>query len=232
MKTRLLFGSILPLTFLPIKVYSQTVKGQVFDVIAKRPIPGATVRNLKKKYLTLTDSAGNFALEAVLRDTLIVHALSYKDDTLVVGYSLNYKSFLAPKIQELNEVRVLTGGQSSMKLPVSPFHGQSMVYKYDYGGDELGGVVFRLWYWKKDDKKRQKKLRLDQETKADIEVGKLFTEGIVAKYLPLKSQDLKKFLNLYTPSSRHFKEFDSNLLLYLNHYYKIFVAEHKSSIQE
>ncbi|MGV3509978.1 MAG: hypothetical protein ACO1N7_11870, partial [Sphingobacteriaceae bacterium] len=123
---------------------------------------------------------------------------------IVLPNKEKYVITLQPSAHLLEEVNIKHLNLPPVELPPSPFHGQSMVYKYHYGGDEIGGVVFRVWYWKKDEKKRAKVLNLEREYKAQSEIKEIFSEGNLAGYLPLKGDELKLFIKLYTPAPKEY----------------------------
>lgn len=197
------------------------IKGQILDSITNKTIKSASITNLTRKFSTVSDTAGSFSIRASFGDSIMVHALSYINDTLVVSKD-NYIIALQPSAHLLEEVNIKHLNLPPIELPPSPFHGQSMVYKYHYGGEEIGGVVFRVWYWKKDEKKRAKELNLEREYKAQSEIKEIFSERNLAGYLPLRGDSLKLFIKLYTPTPKEYLAPDFDFLLYVNHSYKKF----------
>ena len=117
------------------------VKGQVLDSVTSKTIKSASITNLTRHFSTVSDTAGNFSIKASFGDSIVIHALSYINDTIVVTKE-KYVITLQPSAHLLEEVNIKHLNLPPIELPPSPFHGQSMVYKYHYGGDEIGGVVF------------------------------------------------------------------------------------------
>ena len=92
----------------------------------------------------------------------------------------------------------------------------------DDKGNYTGGVVFRFWYWKKDEHKKKK---LEQEQQADAayqRIAVVFCRDTVLKYLPLKNEEVSGFILRYTPGTEEFMSSGFNLALYLNKCYKAY----------
>lgn len=200
---------------------SQTrARGEVSDLATGAKIKFASVRNLNNGEYTVADSSGYFSIPAARGDRLEVHALSYVNDTVEVTNERILYAFLQRMTNVLNEVRILR--MKPLDLPVSAFHGQSMVYKRDYDEKEIGGVVFRIWYWKKDEKRRQKKEETIRNYEYLTKVRSEFTDENVARYVPLKGEDLNAFVKAYSPSAEDVFRGDFNLVIYINECYKRF----------
>jgi hypothetical protein len=104
------------------------------------------------------------------------------------------------------------------------FHGQPVVYARDKNMNYKGGVVLRLWYWKKDEKKRAKRQALERKYVIMDKIAAVFQPKIIAQYLPLTGQDLDNFINLYTPAAKIVMAKDFNLTNYLDACFKKYQA--------
>lgn len=198
------------------------IKGKIIDISTEQPIGLATIKNLKFNISTFSDSSGLFSIRATFGDSLVIHALSYTNDTIVVSKD-KYLILLQSTSNLLEEVNIRPLNLQPLSLPISPFHGQSMVYKYHYGGDEIGGAVFRVWYWKKDEKKRSKRLLLEEDYKKSVEIREIFSEDNLSNYLPLRGEELRCFIKLCTPTPREFSASDFHFLTYISNCYKKFI---------
>lgn len=205
------------------------VKGQVLEIKTKKSIGFATITNVTSNISALSDSLGFFLLKAQRGDSVIVHALSFISDTVVIEKDI-YQILLVPRNNILEDVNIVHLNLQPLSSPISPFHGQSMVYKYHYGGDDIGGVVFRVWYWKKDQKKRNRQLEMEERSQKEIEIRRIFCEDSVSKYIPLRGEELKTFIRLYMPTSEEYYAANFHLILYINDSYKKFIykSENKS----
>lgn len=125
----------------------------------------------------------------------------------------------------LKEVKVTANSPASVggfKIYDPDFHNQTITKQLDDKGNYKGGVVFRFWYNKKDEKRRKKIARLvnDQETTAAID--KVFCRDTIQKYIPINNDEVKGFIDRYKPGLAVFRANSFNLLLYLNQAYKDF----------
>jgi len=61
------------------------VSGSVAAADTRQPLPGATVQVRRTRRGTLTDAAGDFAVDALPTDTVLFRALGYKPQRLALG---------------------------------------------------------------------------------------------------------------------------------------------------
>jgi len=212
------------LCFTTLITYGQTiVKGRVFEYKTHISLRDVQVQNLTTKQNAFTDEKGHFSINAKLGDRLILKTFSYLTDTVLITNMHEQEIFLVPHMNTLDEVRVtndtlrLRGGGG---FTDPEFHGQSMIYQRDpKTGYYKGGVIFRLWYWKKDEHKRARLAEELKEQREQDEVNKVFVSSIVGKYVPLKGKDLDDFITLYTPDIKVYYHDKFNLAMYLNDCY-------------
>nr|WP_262903453.1 carboxypeptidase-like regulatory domain-containing protein [Hymenobacter psoromatis] len=86
------------------------ISGSVSDAGSQRPLPGATVRVQRTRRGTAADAQGNFLLTARPTDTLLVRALGYKPQQVLlrtaVRAQLGLQVRLQPDSVRLDEVKV------------------------------------------------------------------------------------------------------------------------------
>lgn len=218
--------------FLFIVILSTLLSGNIF---AQRVVTGvvknrhsselidlATVKNITKKFTTVTDSLGRFRIRANKGDSLIISSLMYGADSLVVGDPSSYDVNLTPRVNMLDPVTLKIINLKPIALPVSPFHGQRIVYQYNYGSKNIGGIAIRVWEGKQ--KSKETKLVKEQEFKENERLKAWFNADTLSKYIPLKGADMNRFIELYTPNAPEIRTYGGNLLLYINDNYKKFQA--------
>jgi len=219
-------------------VFGQDVfKGQVYENKTNITIAGAVVTNITSKGFTTTDDKGRFSISAKKGDLVVFGGFSYEPDTLVVT-SLTQDVYLVPRGKMLNEVKVKTDSTTRFNKYYDPmFHGQPVVYQRDADFRATGGIALRFNDSHGSEKKREKLAREMNEQAMQNEINKVFSAGNIAKYVPLKGDDLKGFIALYTPTAEDYKQPNFNLLIYLSDCYKKFQAlpedqRHPSAVNE
>lgn len=201
----------------------QRLSGSVIDSISALPLKNVIIRNNTLNVQIYSNDQGRFSMAAQPGHSITFSLLGYHTQTLVLSSLEPLKIFLVPQSNFLKEVEVrhLKTEPSSWQSPT--FHGQSMVYQKDYDDPSAGGVVFRVWYWKKDEKRRKKTLRNEYLQKADLRLREIFSPGNMSLYIPLRDSDLENFLWHFTPSPETFTSKNFDLLLYINDSYKKFM---------
>src|ERR1700749_651436 len=190
--------------FIPFFASAQTTfKGRVFEYKTRIALRDVQVQNLTTKQNAFTDEKGWFTINAKPGDRLVLKTFSYLTDTGLITNLREQEIFLVPHMNTLDEVKVtndtlkLRGGGG---FTDPDFHGQTMIYQRDpKTGYYKGGVIFRLWWWKKDEHKRAKLEEQLKEQREQDELNKIFVPAIVGKYVPLKGKDMDDFIALYTP---------------------------------
>jgi hypothetical protein len=219
-------------------VFGQDVfKGQVFENKTNIAIAGAAVTNITSKSFTTTDDKGHFSIGAKKGDLVVFGGFAYEPDTLVVT-NLTQDVYLIPRGKMLNEVKVKADSTTRYNKYYDPmFHGQHVVYQRDADFRPTGGIALRFNDSHGSEKKRAKLAKEMSEQSAQDELNKVFSPENIAKYVPLKGDDLKGFIALYTPTAEDYKQPNFNLLIYLSDCYKKFQAlpedqRHPSAVNE
>lgn len=219
-------------------VFGQDVfKGQVYENKTHITIAGAVVMDITNKGVTTTDDKGRFSISAKKGDLVVFGGFAYEPDTLVVT-NLTQDVYLNPRQNMLNEVKVKTDSTTRFNKYYDPmFHGQAVAYQRDANFNPTGGIAIRFNDSHGSEKKRAKLAKEMSEQSAQDEINKVFSKENIAKYVPLKGDDLKGFIALYTPTAEDYKQPNFNLLIYLSDCYKKFQAlpedeRHPSAVNE
>jgi hypothetical protein len=192
-------------------------KGRVFENKTRIGLAGIRVSNLNNNKTTFTDNIGAFSIPAKNDDLLVFKGFAYQTDTLLITDLHEQEVFLEPVTNALNQVNITSTETKNLNTYYDPqFHGQPVVYARDKDMNYKGGIVLRLWYWKKDEKKRAKLRALEEKYAIMEKIMAVFQPKIIAQYLPLTGDDMDNFINLYTPTPKIVTAKDFNLTNYLN----------------
>ncbi|WP_342645721.1 hypothetical protein [Mucilaginibacter sp. CSA2-8R] len=201
----------------------QLLKGRVFENKTRVGLTGISVQNLNNKQSTVTDNNGKFSIGAKVNDLLLVRGFAYQNDTVLVTKLNETEIFLLPQQHMLADVKVTSAEGPSMAFYDPYYHGQTTTYQRDAAGNIKGGLTFRLHYFKKDERRKAKREKEDKVNEVQLEIDRTFTPKALAKYLPLKGQDMDAFINLYKPAINTYTSNNFVLIDYLNGCYKKFI---------
>ena len=150
-------------------------------------------------------------------DLLVFKVFAYKPDTVLLTDLSIHEIFMEPVTNQLKEVNINSTTTKNMNTYYDPrFHGQPLIYAHDEKFNYKGGVVWRLWWWKKDQKKKDKLEAMQRKYDAMDKIYAVFQPSIISQYIPLTGQDLDNFITLYTPSPEVVSKKSFNLSNYLN----------------
>jgi len=201
----------------------QTINGRVLEYKTRVGLTAINIINLNTKQTALSNNQGNFAINASLNDILVFKGFAYQNDTLVITKLNNIEVFMLPQQHLLKDVKVTSMDGPSMAIYDPNFHGQTTNYQTDKNGNFKGGVNFRFWYWKKDERKKEKLRKLLQNEQLYNDIASAFTAKNVAGYIPLKGAELDSFIRMYIPSIKVYTASNFNMAEYLNNSYKKFM---------
>ena len=200
---------------------AQTIRGRVFELGTRITLADIQVHNNANGHSTTTNDKGRFTIEAKNGDVLIFKGFAYNPDTVLVTDLAEKEIFLVPHINFLDEVKVITDSTKNLSTYYDPmYHGQTVVYSRDADMNPTGGLTIRLWYWKKDERKREKLEKEILDEKVQDRINLVFTPVNVAKYVPLKGEDLTDFISLYLPPVAVFNNNDFSFPVYLSDCYR------------
>jgi hypothetical protein len=192
------------------------VKGKVMENKTRIALAGVRVENLSTKQSVLTDNKGLFSIKAEKNQLLTFKVFSYEPDTVLITGNFTLEVYLNLQTHNLKNVNVTTiQGPGSFAVYDPLFHGQTVTYQTDAGGRPKGGVVFRFWYWKKDERRKKRNERREKEGRLNAQIDTVFTAAHLSKYLTLNNAEMNRFIQLYKPSTAVYFDNDFNLLDYL-----------------
>ncbi|GAA4336407.1 hypothetical protein GCM10023149_45120 [Mucilaginibacter gynuensis] len=206
-------------------VQAQTVQGKIYEMGTKNAISSAEISIISKAEHVYTDTNGNFQIKAAINDLLVIAAKGYRSDTILLT-NLKFKQIYLLQIE-----RWLAGVKINANKAVSTktfqyqdpdFHNQTVKKQMDDDGNYKGGLSLRLWYWKKDEKRKKKIEKLINDEETAINIDRVFCKDTVQKYIPVGDEEINSFIKRYKPSLAVFQANSFNLLLYLNSAYKNF----------
>ena len=206
---------------LSVGVQAQAIKGRVMEDKTRIPLAGVRVDNLTSKQTTTSDNNGNFSIAAEVNQTLVFKVFSYDPDTVLITSRASLEVFLTLQSHTLKSVNVTTAqGPSTLKVYDPNFHGQTLAYQTDANGRPVGGVILRMWYWKKDEHRKKRLADQEKEEQIEKQIDEAFTPANLANYIPLKNAEMNRFIVLYRPSTTQWLSKDFNMLSYLDSCYK------------
>lgn len=210
---------------IPVFAFCQsTQSGVVFESKTRVVLQGIRVENLTSHKVIITEKNGTFSITGKVGEILVFSGSFYRADTLLLTGNKPLEIFLVPQHNMLNEVNVTaTEATHTGSFQAPEFHNQTIVPQRDRYGNYTGGPVFRLHYYKKDEKRKAKQAAFIQDQARQDEIAKVFNSANISKYLPLKGKDMDDFLILYTPSTKDYFSAAFNLDAYLDTSYKAFL---------
>ncbi|WP_183577514.1 hypothetical protein HDF18_11110 [Mucilaginibacter sp. X5P1] len=197
------------------------IKGRVFENKTRISLADIQIQNQTNKAFTTTDEKGKFSIAAKAGDVLIFKGFAYLPDTVLLTDMHEREIFLMPHQNFLEEVKVESDTTQNLNNYYDPrFHGQTVIYQHDANMNYTGGIAIRMWYWKKDEHKRERLAKEIKEEEERDKVASVFTPKNIAQYVPLGGKDMNGFLVLYTPDTKVYFANNFNLLSYLNDCYQ------------
>lgn len=202
---------------------SQFIKGRVYENNTGILLDSVKIEVAATTETTYTDKNGNFKIRAKVNDLLIISGLGYQADTLLVTNARFREVYLSPREHLLKEVKINannTAPVGGFGMYDPDFHNQTIAKQFDDKGNYKGGVIFRIWYWKKDEKKRAKNEQTLKVDAAYETIHAVFCRDTLLKYLPLKKEEVDGFIARYSPGTEEFMSPGFNMAYYLNKCYK------------
>jgi hypothetical protein len=201
----------------------QPIKGRVLENKTRVGLISITVQNLRTKEIIKTDAEGRFTIKVSLNDLLTFKGFAYETDTLLVTRYSDFQVFLQPQQHLLKDVKVTGRDGPSLIVKDPYFHGQTTAYQTDDNGNFKGGLKFRLWYWKKDERKKKRYQKMFKDEQVMSQIANVFNSKSLTRYIPLRGAEMDNFIRLYTPSVKVYQGNSFVLTDYLNACYKKFV---------
>lgn len=202
---------------MPYRFSQSNVRGKVMELKTRIGLAGVRVDNLSNRQTAVSNNDGNFIIPAKNGDLLVFKVFAYKADTLLLTDLGTHEVFLEPVTNQLKQVNINSTNTKNLNTYYDPrFHGQSIIYSHDDNLNYKGGITWRLWWWKKDRKKKDKLADMQRRYDAMDKIYAVFQPSIISQYIPLSGQDMDNFITLYTPSPETVSKKGFNLSNYLN----------------
>lgn len=93
----------------------RTISGRVTDASNGAPIPSVTIKVKESGTAVTTNNTGNYTIQAASGNTLLVTAVGYKSQDVIVGNNNVLNVFLTSSNEELEEVIVVAYGTADRK---------------------------------------------------------------------------------------------------------------------
>lgn len=205
---------------------AKVINGYLLDSITHFPIANGTITNDTNKKTVHSNEKGFFRLEAAPNDFIYAYAKSYRYDTLIYSFIFTdtVALYLSPAANILQNVTVTTKYNKyqldsiERKTAFDQLRGTRMK-TFSESHPSGFGLAFNLdkvFTKKYKNQKRQKQMFDASERMAYI--NSRFSPHIVAYYTGLKGDELKEFLNQYTPGYTWLRQHTSeeDMLYYIN----------------
>ncbi len=113
---RAIMSILLILSIKAIHAQQKTVSGVVSSAADKQPLPGATLKVMRKNLTAVTDASGRFQLVGVSSsDTIICSFVGYRETVEAIGYRTSLDIILEHTAASLNQVVVIGYGTTTKK---------------------------------------------------------------------------------------------------------------------
>jgi hypothetical protein len=204
----------------------KSVNGLVRDSITLLPIQRAMVTNGTTQKSVETDANGFFHLEASVNDHIYALAENYHQDTLTFNYLFTdtVSILLSPSGNILPNV-VVRGNNTKYQLDsldrkarFEQLNGKTMKTLADNHPSGFG-LTFNLdKVFKKQTRERGENERTFNRMEKRSYVDYRFSPHLVNYYTSLKGDDLRRFMNKYTPTYEWLRQNPTNedVLYYIN----------------
>jgi hypothetical protein len=210
-----------------------TVKGIIFKKNTPITILQATITNLKRKTIAMSDDLGGFSIEAAIGDSLLIRKADYTDQYEVVLSRTQQIIYMQPVIhlndvvikdksrqQELNDVmndykkkgQYYTLDPSVMSVLSSPLSGL-----YELFG-KAPAQARRFRQYTKDDQER-------------VAIAKRYNRQLVQQITKISDTEVTDFMLAFTPSYQDILVWsDYDIINYIKKSYKYF-EQNKESLK-
>ena len=134
---------------------------------------------------------------------------------------------LVLKSNMLQEVKV-TGQETRLgnlkPTPMlTPFGGDKLVYQTDAAGNYTGGMKMNIFDSHSAANRRQHAIQTQKDEGIKARIADIFKPQNLENYVPLKDQEMKNFIIMYTPDLDTYTSPEFNLTVYLNNSYHEFM---------
>lgn len=205
---------------------AQVINGYLRDSITHFPISGGTITNANSRNSVKTDAQGFFRLQAAPNDHLYVVANEYHFDTLTYSplFSDTVVIYLAPTGAVLPTVTVTAEynryqlDSIARRKAFEAARGPVMPTIASQPSTGFGLTINMDKFWKKEGREKRRMDRAYRQEEKEAYVAYRYSPEVVAYYTGLKGDELKAFMQRYTPSYEWLRQHPSNedVMYYLN----------------
>lgn len=233
------YPTIAILLFCCTTVQAQVLNGYLRDSITHFAISGGTITNATNGRSVKTDNRGFFRLRAEPRDRLYAVANAYRFDTLT--YTTLFRDtviiYLSPTGAVLPTVTV-TAAYTRYQLDsierrraFEEVRGPEMRTIASQPSTGFGLTINMDKFWKKEAKEKRRIERAYRQSEEEAYVHYRYSPEVVAYYTGLKGDELKAFMQRYTPSYEWLRGHPSNddVMYYLNEKLKDYKAKKRKA---
>jgi hypothetical protein len=230
------------------------IQGKIIGRENYKPVKRANVINKRQKKIVVTDTLGNFSIDALKGDTLHFSALGFQNKTIYVNDSLlpHSKSVLVSlslRKYQLKEVTIEGFGEysdfkqkftdlkikpDSVKLGLPVIKGSPTILSdknpKSVGYAVLHPVTFLYSAFSKEEKSKRKVYELEKQDKIQDLADKKYNKQKLANWTGLKDEELTNFY-LFCNFTKEYVVQNSELdiMIKVNENLKIFKREHPAS---
>lgn len=215
-------------------VQAQVINGYLRDSITHYPIGGGTITNATNGRSVKTDGRGFFRLRAAPNDRLYAVANAYRFDTLTYSplFSDTIIIYLAPTGAVLPTVTVAAEysryqlDSIARRKAFEAARGPELRTIASTPSTGFGLTINMDKFWKKEAKEKKRIERAYQQSEKETYVYYRYSPELVAYYTGLKGDELKAFMQRYTPSYEWLRQHPTNedVMYYLNEKVKEYKA--------
>ena len=218
---------------------AQWLQGYLKDSVTHFTVSGATITNTSRNERVTSDEKGFFRIAVTSNDLLYIFAPSYKADTLrfsplfadTVDFFLSPTGDLLPNVTVQSKYNRYQLDSIDRKVQFEENRGTRVpvVSAPQSGAFGVGINLDRVFKKKEKEKKGFEKAYTAYEKEAYVAYR--FSPHLVAVYTRLKGDDLRTFLNRYTPSYEWLRAHTANdeIIFYINDKLKLFKAAQENT---
>lgn len=222
----LLFGTT------AVQAQMTTLNGYLRDSSTRAPISSGTITNFNTGRSVRTDSRGFFRLRVSPNDRIYAVAGAYRFDTFTysplfadtVTIYLSPTGALLPGVTVTAEYSRYQLDSIARRRAFEEARGPVMPTVASTPSTGFGLTINLDKFWKKEAKRKKSLERAYRQNEEEAYIHYRFSPELVSSYTGLKAEELKAFMQRYTPSHTWLRQHptDAEVMYYLNEKMKEF----------
>lgn len=181
-------------------VFSQNIKGYIYELVSSNPIWNASIKNMNTGESVDSGRDGAFSIKGKVGDYLIISSTGYLTDTVYYYEDAVRRIYLNrdDKVLVIDEVLVkrLTDNRLASEIAKAKNEGRAVEASQYQGGLRISPS--RLFSKKAKDARANLKL-LEEEQKIR-QIDRIFTTQLIASITPLELDEIALFRDRFRPS--------------------------------